>query len=102
MYQNCTLTKEVHRKMNEIWNKIFCIFEIIKPLLKMAKTSKNIFVRKFSGSSVSVGSPFGKILINSIDSKAVATAVRASVRGEKQTIKLSEDTLKHIKLAKAE
>lgn len=85
-----------------VWNKICCIFDIIKPLLKMAKTSKNIFVRKFSGSSVSVGSPFGKILINSVDSKAVATAVRASVKGEKQTIKLSEDTLKHIKLAKAE
>ncbi|MDI6049993.1 hypothetical protein QLS31_09130 [Flavobacterium sp. XS2P24] len=66
-----------------VWNRICCIFDIIKPLLKMAKTSKNIFVRKFSGSSVSVGSPFGKILINSVDSKAVATAVRASIKGKK-------------------
>ncbi|MFV5686138.1 hypothetical protein ACM55I_11895 [Flavobacterium sp. GB2R13] len=88
--------------MDVLWNKICCIFDIIKSLLKMAKTSKNIFVRKFSGSSVSVGSPFGKILINSIDSKAVATAVRASIKGKKQTVKLSDDTLKHIELAKAE
>lgn len=87
--------------MNVIWNKICCIFEIAKSLLKMAKTSKNIFVRKFTGSSVSVGSPFGKILINSVDSKAVASAVRASIKGEKQTVKLSKDTLEHIKLAKA-
>lgn len=85
-----------------IWDKICCIFGLIKNLLKMAKTSKNIFVRKFSGSSVSVGSPFGKILINSVDSKAVATAVRASIKGKKQTVQLSEDTLNHIKLAKAE
>lgn len=85
-----------------LWNRICYNFGNIKFLFKMAKASKNIFVRKFSGSSVSVGSPFGKILINSVDSKAVASAVRASIKGEKQTVKLSESTLKHIELAKAE
>ncbi len=85
-----------------LWNKICTIFDILKSLLKMAKNSKNIFVRHFSGSSVSVGSPFGKILINSVDSKEVASAVRASIKGEKKTVKLSKDTLEHIRLAKAE
>lgn len=67
----------------------------------MSDNSKNIFVRKFSGSSVPVGSPFGKILINSSDSKAVASAVRALVKGEKQTIRLSDDTIRSIEAAKA-
>ncbi len=83
-------------------NKICLIFVDIKSLHKLKKASRNIFVRKFSGSSVSVGSTFGKILINSVDSKEVASAVRASIRGEKKTVKLSEDTLEHIRLAKAE
>ena len=97
---NC-MTNITH-KINLLWNRICYNFGINKSLLKMAKTSKNIFVRKFSGSSVSVGSPFGKILINSVDSKAVASAVRATIKGEEQTIKLSESTLKNIELAKAE
>lgn len=84
-----------------VWNKICCIFELIN-FLKMARNSKNIYVRTFSGSSVSVGSPFGKILINSKDSKAVASAVRAVVRGEVQVVKLSKETIASIKLAKAE
>jgi len=92
----------ITHKINLLWNRICYNFGINKSLLKMAKTSKNIFVRKFSGSSVSVGSPFGKILINSVDSKAVASAVRATIKGEEQTIKLSESTLKNIELAKAE
>ncbi|MFY7936224.1 MAG: hypothetical protein ACOVOQ_02500 [Flavobacterium sp.] len=68
----------------------------------MAKDLKNIYKRKFSGSSVSVGSPFGKILINSKDSKAVASAVRAVVRGEVQVVKLSKETIENINLAKTE
>lgn len=68
----------------------------------MARTSKNIYIRTFSGSSVSVGSPFGKILINSKDSKAVANAVRAIVRGQIQVVKLSKETIESINLAKAE
>jgi predicted methyltransferase MtxX (methanogen marker protein 4) len=84
-----------------IWDKICDVFDIFKSSPKMVKTSNNIFVRKFSGSSVSVGSPFGKILINSVDSKKIAAAVRASIKGEKQTVKLSESTLKNIELAKS-
>jgi hypothetical protein len=68
----------------------------------MAKDLKNIYKRKFSGSSVSVGSPFGKILINSKDSKAVASAVRAVVGGEVQVVKLSKETIENINLAKTE
>lgn len=66
----------------------------------MSRDSKNIFVRKFSGSSVPVGSPFGKILINSNDSKKVADAVRSLAKGESRTIQLSKETLKSIELAK--
>lgn len=66
----------------------------------MSKENNNIFVRKFSGSSVPVGSPFGKILINSNDSKKVAEAVRSLAKGEKATIKLSPETLNTIELAK--
>lgn len=66
----------------------------------MSKENNNIFVRKFSGSSVPVGSPFGKILINSNDSKKVADAVRSLVKGGTKTIELSPETLKTIELAK--
>lgn len=62
----------------------------------------NIFVRKFSGSSVPVGSPFGKILINSVDSSKVASAIRGLSKGETKTVKLSEETIKQIEFAKAE
>jgi len=66
----------------------------------MAKTTRNIHVRNFKGSSVPVGSVIGKVLINSKDSERVVTAIRATVKGENQRIKLSPATAQAIKVAK--
>jgi hypothetical protein len=63
--------------------------------------SKNIRVRNFKGSSVPVGSKMGRILINSKDSKAVVSAIRASVKGNVNSITLSKGTLSSLELAKA-
>jgi hypothetical protein len=62
--------------------------------------AKNIHIRNFKGSSVPVGSVIGKVLINSKDSGRVVTAIRATVKGKNQTIKLSESTVKAIRMAK--
>lgn len=61
---------------------------------------KNINTRHFKGSSVPVGSKIGKVLINSKDSAKVVTAVRAAVKGNSQTIKLSASTAKALRIAK--
>lgn len=66
----------------------------------MAKNTKNIHVRNFKGSSVPVGSVIGKVLINSTDSRNVVSAIRATVKGNSQTIKLSDSTVKAIRFAK--
>lgn len=68
----------------------------------MSEKTKKIGVRNFKGSSVPVGSKIGKVLINSKDSKAVASAIRATVKGTVNSITLSKDTIKNIKLAKAQ
>jgi hypothetical protein len=65
----------------------------------MSKT-RNIHVRDFKGSSVPVGSAIGKVLINSKDSGRVVTAVRAAVKGQSQSIKLSPSTVKAVRFAK--
>lgn len=65
----------------------------------MPKSNKDIRQRLFSGSFVPVGSRLGSILINSKDSKAIAHAVRAAVKGESESLKLSEATVKEIEAA---
>ena len=61
---------------------------------------KNINVRNFRGSSVPVGSKIGKILINSKESDKIAKAVRVTVRGGRETVKISKSTADNIKSAK--
>ena len=60
---------------------------------------RNIHERKFSGSAVPVGSAIGRVLINSQDSRKVADAIRAAIRGENKTITLSPSTTQAIKVA---
>jgi hypothetical protein len=56
--------------------------------------------RVFSGSCIPLGTPLGKVLINSKDQNEVAKAVRKAVRGKKSCIKLSEETIFAIKKLK--
>lgn len=62
--------------------------------------SNNIHKRTFKGSSVPVGTKIGKVLINSKDSDKVVTAIRASLKGKAQTVKLSAATIQAIRRAK--
>ena len=66
----------------------------------MSRKLKDIHVRHFSGSSVPVGSAIGRVLINSEDSRKISTAIRAAVKGEPQTVKLSDSTRKALQAAK--
>lgn len=67
----------------------------------MSRKSKDIHVRHFSGSSVPVGSAIGRVLINSKDSRKISTAIRAVIKGETQTVKLSDSTKQALQAAKA-
>lgn len=61
----------------------------------------DINTRHFSGSSVPLGSKIGKILINSRDSRKISDAIRQAMKGEPQTVKLSDSTKKALKAAKS-
>lgn len=59
--------------------------------------------RKFTGSCVPLGTLYGKILINGVDSKDVANAIRSLVkRGDTITIKVSDQTSEQLKKANIE
>jgi len=87
--------KDIENKIKLLWNKFCDIFGF------MSRKEKDIHVRHFSGSSVPVGSVIGRVLINSKDSRKISTAIRAAIKGETQTVKLSESTKQALKAAKA-
>lgn len=59
--------------------------------------------RKFTGSCVPLGTLYGKVLINSVDSKAVANAIRCLVKhGDPITITVSEQTKEELRVANLE
>lgn len=68
----------------------------------MARDKNDITVRNFKGSSVPVGSRIGKILINSKDSTDIAQAIRETVKGKSQTVRLSNSTIASLKAARTE
>lgn len=54
--------------------------------------------RRFTGTSVPVASPLGKILINSKESKQISKAIRKLIKtGKSITVKISEETQDKIK-----
>lgn len=64
-------------------------------------TKIDINIRKFSGSSVPVGSKIGRVLINSKDSRSISNAIRVAVsKGKTQTVELSESTKQALQNAK--
>ncbi|MGS2727546.1 hypothetical protein ACU8DI_13125 [Psychroserpens sp. BH13MA-6] len=53
--------------------------------------------RKFSGSVVSVGSPTGRVLLNSSEFDKIMDAIRKVSKGQKtRTIKISVETAKRV------
>ena len=67
----------------------------------MAKSRKISIGKRFTGTSIPVGSKLGQILINSVDSKMIAGAVRATLTDGPQKVKLSAITQNSIKVAES-
>ena len=58
--------------------------------------------RVFTGSCVPIGTPLGVLLMNSKESIEISKAISKIKKGERVTIKLSEETLNRIEELKYE